>query len=136
MIKISFSQLFEMIEKEVQPDELIIDDRIYCWDGYTYIRRTDMTVLPYDNMKNLAKKKILIMNQDLKRNERSYLKAMIKPFRDDVEMITKMDSPDGREFIAICLKGDICVPLPPFESGAYYTGLEINVPYSPDTLDL
>lgn len=68
--------------------------------------------------------------------DRDYLRAVIKPFRNEVEMIMKLDCPDGREFIAIILNGDECVPLPPFDPGTQFTGMEINVPYSLEALEL
>ena len=60
--------------------------------------------------------------------EREYLSALIKPFRNEVENIEKIEVDDETDRICIGIYGthnDIF--LPPFDKGTMYRGMEYNV---------
>ncbi|EFW24195.1 hypothetical protein [Solobacterium moorei] len=70
--------------------------------------------------------------------EKDYLSAVIKPFREDVECIEKVESYYGEnEFIHITMKkdDDYC-ELPDFENGTMYKGMEANKVYTLKELGL
>lgn len=67
--------------------------------------------------------------------ERGYLTSVIRPFRKEVTVIKKLDTPAGKEYILIILKDD-CMSFPSFEKGKMYKGLEYDKPYKPEELGL
>lgn len=70
--------------------------------------------------------------------EKDYLSALIKPFRNEVECIEKVESYYGEnEFIHITMKkdDDYC-ELPDFENGTMYKGMEANKKYTLEELGL
>lgn len=74
----------------------------------------------------------------LEEKEKEYLAAVIKPFREDVECIEKVESYyDKNEYIYITIKkdNDYC-ELPDFKNGTMYKGMELNKPYTLEELGL
>ena len=69
--------------------------------------------------------------------EREYLSAVIKPFRNEVENIEKMEVDDETDRICIGIYGSTLndIFLPPFDKGTMYRGMEYNV-YTLEELDL
>lgn len=71
--------------------------------------------------------------------EREYLSAVIKPFRDKVNFIKKrsfMSLTNGvKEYIDIDLKRDD-IDLPLYEEGKYYQGLKLEREYTLEELGL
>lgn len=66
--------------------------------------------------------------------ERKYLSAVIRPFRDKVEYIEKVDS-DCEEYIHIRLNLDWAI-LPHFKKGTMYKNMETNRCYKLEELGL
>ncbi len=70
--------------------------------------------------------------------EKAYLSAVIKPFRDRVKYITKMDitySKSKREFICIRINRE-CMLFPKFARETMYKGMEANKRYTLKELGL
>lgn len=67
--------------------------------------------------------------------EKRYLKAVIRPFKDKIKNIIKKDTYDGRCYIYIVLNTD-CAMLPFFKKGTMYNGMEENKKYTLKELEL
>lgn len=81
----------------------------------------------------------LICKDDLNDAERKYLKAVIKPFRDNVNYIMRVK--DGatleENYILIsCNRAYDCITLPNFKRGTMYKGMKEGVKYSIEALGL
>lgn len=72
----------------------------------------------------------------LDKEEKEYLEAVIRPFRDRVLFISKYSCVEGYEYICIAIKDDNWTTLPDFESGTMYKGMELNKEYTLDELGL
>ena len=67
--------------------------------------------------------------------EKKYLSEVIRPFREEVRTITKLEISAGKEFISISLKDD-GMYFPSFEKGTMYKGMEQAKRYTPEELGL
>ena len=68
-------------------------------------------------------------------SEKKYLSEVIRPFREEVTAIKKIEAPAGREYISILLKDDgMCLPC--FKKDTRYKGLEPEKRYTPEELGL
>ena len=68
--------------------------------------------------------------------EKKYLSDVIRPFRKEVNGITKLtDSLRHRDFLRIQV-GDDYLTFPQFEKGTWYEGLEYDKTYKPEELGL
>ena len=74
----------------------------------------------------------------LTEKEKAYLSAVIKPFREDIEWIEKIERYDGEnEYIHITVKrNEDCCELPTFKKGTMYKGMEANKVYTLEELGL
>ena len=74
----------------------------------------------------------------LDEEERKYLSAVIKPFRNRTEVIAKLlDCDEKREYIAVgCNTIQDSFSLPRFEKGTMYKGMELNKEYTLEELGL
>lgn len=79
---------------------------------------------------------ILENNNILDDKEKEYLRGVIKPFRKDVESITKMDNLDGKEYIVVYLKNTDRAFLPNFKKGTMYKNMKTNKMYALEELGL
>ena len=71
--------------------------------------------------------------------EKTYLAAVIKPFRKRIEYIKKMNSTyaNGCQFLYITPADDLfCFYLPVFEKGTMYKGMEAHKKYTLEELGL
>ena len=75
----------------------------------------------------------IVEKEILDEKEKEYLSAVIKPFRDRIEYIKKME--DIREYITIDLK-DERLPFPYFDKGTMYKGMELGKKYTLKELGL
>lgn len=66
--------------------------------------------------------------------EKKYLSAVIRPWRDRVEWISKSDN-IGREYLQIELDDDE-IELPYFKKGTMYKGMELNKEYTLEDLEI
>lgn len=74
-----------------------------------------------------------ILNED----EKEYLKAVIKPFRNEVRCITKLSDDDwAEEYICICIKQSSSTNLPRFDEGMAYENMENGREYTLEELGL
>ena len=67
--------------------------------------------------------------------EKKYLSEVIRPFREEVTAIEKLEAPAGREYIVIILKDD-GMHFPCFKKDTRYKGLELEKRYAPEELGL
>ena len=74
----------------------------------------------------------------LDEEEKKYLSAVIKPFRNRTEVIAKLlDCDEKREYIAVgCNTIQDSFSLPRFEKGTMYKGMELNKAYALEELGL
>lgn len=75
----------------------------------------------------------IIEKEILDKEEKEYLSAVIRPFRNRVEYIQKKDIMN--EFIEIKLDNEF-INLPDFEKDTMYKGMELNKKYTLKELDL
>ena len=70
--------------------------------------------------------------------ERKYLSRVIRPWRDKVEYIRKINFDDEDEFIVIIYREreSKAMPLPCFKKGTMYKGMEVGKEYSLEDLGL
>ena len=75
----------------------------------------------------------------LNKREKKYLKTVIKPFRDKVKYIVKIDwynSGEKKEFIAIQIENDSTINLPFFKKNEMYKNMEVGRKYTLKELEL
>lgn len=71
--------------------------------------------------------------------EKKYLETIIRPFRDKVKHIAKVDKDIGRQHIAICHDDGLYIEhinLPYFKTGTMYVGMKSNKEYTLEELGL
>ena len=83
----------------------------------------------------------IVHPQILDEAERKYLAAVIKPFRDGVRNIRKIQSiyrlPDGgKEYIKICMRSDEEINFPYFRKDSMYKRMELGRKYTLEELGL
>ena len=81
----------------------------------------------------ISKEKI---NSVLDTTEKRYLTNIIKPFRDRIDYIAKINLSNGREYIFIKLKNYEIISLPFFVAGTMYKGMENDKDYTLKDLGL
>lgn len=67
--------------------------------------------------------------------ERAYLRDVIRPLREEVIAIEKLETYTRKEYILILFKDD-GMHFPSFEKGRMYKGLELEKRYTPEELGL
>ena len=70
----------------------------------------------------------------LDKDDKRYIKSVIRPFKDRVKYITKRNSDLGREFISITLNDNFIINLPFFEKGTMYENMEADKLYTLEDL--
>ena len=91
--------------------------------------------LPNDFTGTLEVEKGYIVEKEiLDEEEKEYLSAVIKPFRDKIEYIAKHGV--NKEYIDICIRNDSKIIFPYFKSGTMYKGMELNKKYTLEELGL
>ena len=138
------SKILELIEQNKQPKNLLDDDGTsFLWNGYrqTYvIEGTVAGITAY----NLATGTFSYEAPVLDDIEKRYLRGVIRPFRDRVDMIQKNKSSidDGFEHIKMYVRYPNSIALqsilmlPAFESGTMYAGMELEREYTLAELEL
>ena len=114
----------------------------YIKNSYYKYRLTEKSIEFYDGLNqqwNICPYRILyLLNGDaeiikkpiLDDIERRYLSNVIKPFIDRIEYIIKNSAYSPIEWITIKYKDGGATPLPLFEKGTMYKGMEANKRYS------
>lgn len=124
-------------------DKPIKLDTFWCSDG---ISNCVFYYVPiFQNVRSEDKEptsiESIVHPQILDDAEKRYLKGVIRPFRDDVRDIRKMQSiyrlpDDGAEYIKICMCSDEEINLPYFRKGSMYKGMELGRKYTLEELGL
>ena len=68
--------------------------------------------------------------------EKNYLSNIIKPFRDRIDYIAKVNLSNRREYILIKMKNYEMISLPFFTAGTMYKGMENDKDYTLKELSL
>lgn len=137
------NKILELIEQRKQPMRLLGDDGLsYLWDGdkQTYIiEGTSIGITAYD----LATGTFSYETPILDDVEKRYLRGVVRPFRDRVDVIQKIKSTlDGFEHIKMYVRypGSSSIQsslmLPAFESGTMYAGMKLEKDYTLSELEL
>ena len=92
-------------------------------DGYT----TSIYTLFFLNYKEVE--------EILDKKEKEYLRAVIKPFRDKVKAIQKIEI-NTSAYIKILMRNFDCFSLPIFKSSTMYKGMKANENYTIEELGL
>lgn len=71
----------------------------------------------------------------LEPEEKKYLSEVIRPFREEVIAIEKLETPFGKEYILILFKDD-GMHFPSFRKDTRYKGLKLEKRYTPEELGL
>ena len=96
----------------------------------TYSYKNDLDIIEVYEFETLVWKREI-----LDEVEKKYLSDVIRPFRDRVINIIKVDNRIGI-YISIRMKGEANIDLPYFKKGTMYKGMEINKEYSLKELGL
>lgn len=67
--------------------------------------------------------------------EKEYLEYVLKPFKDKIEYIKKLDNKICRESIFVKMEHN-CMCFPDFVNETYYRGMEVNKKYTLEELGL
>lgn len=72
----------------------------------------------------------------LDKDDKRYIKSVIRPFKDKVKYITKTSIDLGREFISITLNDNFIINLPFFAKGTMYDNMEVDKLYTLEDLNI
>ena len=75
----------------------------------------------------------------LNESEKKYLKAVIKPFRDTIKYIVKIDNDESEEYESLEIDfkdNDDYMSFPNFKKGTMYKGMKLNKKYTLEELGL
>lgn len=72
----------------------------------------------------------------LDKDDKRYIKSVIRPFRDKVKYLTKRSRDLGREFISITLNDNFIINLPFFARGTMYENMEADKLYTLEELNI
>lgn len=122
-----------------QPEKVIYRNHVYEWDGNEYMRDGRSLSEQMLNWTTKAQTHAEILKYDyrvLTYDEQKYLKAVIKPWRNDVKGIRKTVSIAGERCIVIHCRGGM-VDLPNFSDDLdLYSGMEANRIYTLEELGI
>lgn len=128
--KYDLTKLTFKIEGENNPSQVfkILDGTNVVFEKPILLNRADLSLF----LSWLEEYKPPILTD----KEKTYLSAVIKPFRNDVEYIEKRIFSTGAEYIRICLTEDETVNFPNFKRGTMYKGMEVDKDYTLEELGL
>ena len=72
----------------------------------------------------------------LTEKEKTYLENVIRPFKDNIEFVTKVEVPQTDKNGIIIVLSDTGITLPFFEKNKYYKGMETEKRYNLEELGL
>ena len=108
-------------------------DGFMFWSDYNqdwfYISKLEQLLIGYCEIIKLPK-------PILDEKEKEYLSAVIKPFRDRIDYIAKVNLSNRREYILIKMKTMEMISLPFFAAGTMYKGMENDKDYTLKELSL
>jgi len=134
--KINFVDLCMMIRDERQPEEVTHDGVVYHWDGSDYYSQdagcylTGMDDLAYLSCNACIEYGDPVLD-DI---ERKYLRGVILPFIDEVDVIVKEEF-NNKEAIYVHTPGSV-MKFPSFPKGKMYKGMRKGQYYNPKALGL
>lgn len=139
-MKITYRTLLTMVVANEQPKKIKVGTATYTWNGCDYILNTDSRKSLSDTLTSWTTKAqttatfIDVGCENLTNEEKEYLSAVIKPYRNRVLSVCKALCTEG-EYIKVWITGDSIV-LPTHKSGETYKGMVIGREYSLEELDL
>lgn len=154
--KIDFIKLCELIKEGRQPKvieatikyELLEDEcEIFIWNECRYEKlvvdsEKDVPLMLEQRwtLWGLLKAEYVYDEEILTDKEKEYLSNLIKPWREDIECITKKrgfrEKREGFEYVNVILRDDDLCALPNFEKGKYYKNMDLDIEYSLEDLGL
>lgn len=139
-MKITYFELLEKVFESNQPKKVKVGSALYEWDGSDYILTTDSrrslsdTITSWTTKGQTTAEFIEVVQEVLTDEEKAYLSAVIKPFKEDVSYIVKFEY-QGFEYIRIVLRYD-SINFPIFEKGKMYKGMEKAKRYTLEEIGL
>jgi len=137
-MKMTYVELCQLIESGEQPDKITVDGNEYVWDGWDYGRETCDLHEDFSIQELVNKFDILVKENLLTDEERSYLRDVIRPFRDRVRFIEKRWV-GKKEYIRMdCTTKEYSddAILPVYAKGTTYKHMEENKEYTLEELGL
>lgn len=146
-MKIAYFELLEKVFESNQPQKIKVGTATYTWNGCDYILNTDSRKSLSDTLTSWTIKAqttaefIEVVENVLTKDEKEYLSAVIKPFRNKIESIGKycIDrfNSDNYEYICIFFTDeDECMLFPNFKADTMYKGMEKTKKYTLEELGL
>ena len=139
-MKITYRTLLTMVNANEQPKKIKVGTATYTWNGCDYILNTDSRRSLSDTLTSWTTKAqttadfIEVVQEVLTDEEKAYLSAVIKPFKEDVSEIVKFEYQEF-EYIRIVLRYD-SINFPIFAKGKMYKGMEKAKKYTLEELGL
>lgn len=139
-MKITYFELLEKVFESNQPKKIKVGTATYTWNGCDYILNTDSRKSLSDTLTSWTIKAqttaefIEVVQEVLTDEEKAYLSAVAKPFKEDVSVIVKFEY-QGFEYIRIVLRYD-SINFPIFAKGKMYKGMEKARKYTLEELGL
>lgn len=139
-MKITYFELLEKVYGSNQPKKIKVGTATYTWNGCDYILTTDSRKSLSDTLTSWTTKAqtkaefIEVVQEVLTDEEKAYLSAVTKPFKEDVSVIVKFEY-QGFEYIRIVLRYD-AINFPIFAKGKMYKGMEKAKKYTLEELGL
>lgn len=132
---IKVHELLKLIEEGKQPETIMYHGVRYTWSHLwkryeSCYDEPSVTCLGF----SLAISRVTYEDSILDDAEKRYLRAVIRPWRDKVQGISKL-SFNNKEFVGIMLQ-DESVSLPYFPAGSMYKGMEVMRTYTLEELEL
>ena len=138
LIGLELEEEFRMDNRPVKY-KLTKDGLMYWTDAYQQWNYTCGVEILFTGEKQIVKIPKPILNI-LTEEEKEYLSSVIKPFRDRIVWIKKIDSPiQNYEYIKICYQDHnytIVLNFPDFKVGTMYKGMELCKDYTLEELGL
>ena len=132
LIGLELEEEFRMDNRPVKY-KLTKDGLMYWTDAYQQWNYTCGVEILFTGEKQIVKIPKPILNI-LTEEEKEYLSSVIKPFRDRIVWIKKIDSPiQNYEYIKICYQDHnyiIVLNFPDFKVGTMYRGMKIGKSYT------
>lgn len=123
---------FDKVREEIRIDE--IGNSPICKAIHRMRKEIGCFDIKCDECKEWLKQPYEESKEILDKQEKEYLSAVIKPFRDRVNYIIKMSGGSG-EYIGIYITDDVAF-LPHFKKKSMYKGMELDRKYTLEELGL
>ena len=147
-MKITYRTLLTMVDANEQPNKVKVGSALYEWNGCDYVLTTDSRRSLTDTLTSWTAKAqttaefIDVVQEILTDKEKEYLSAVIKPFKNKVDYISKnqtMFYSENYQYISFKYTDDYCEHVsifPVFEKGSLYKSMELDKEYTLEELGL